>query len=51
MDPTSPAFIKRHGNGATLCIPTAYCSYTGDALDKKTPLLRSRQALAMPSRS
>ena len=43
--PTSPAFIKRHGNGATLCIPTAYCSYTGDALDKKTPLLRSRQAL------
>ena len=44
-DPTSPAFIKRHGNGATLCIPTAYCSYTGDALDKKTPLLRSRQAL------
>ena len=45
-DPTSPAFIKRHGNGATLCIPTAYCSYTGDALDKKTPLLRSRQALS-----
>ena len=44
-DPTSPAFIKRHGNGAPLCIPTAYCSYTGDALDKKTPLLRSRQAL------
>ena len=44
-DPTRPAFIKRHGNGATLCIPTAYCSYTGDALDKKTPLLRSRQAL------
>ena len=43
-DPTSPAFIKRHGIGATLCIPTAYCSYTGDALDKKTPLLRSRQA-------
>lgn len=45
-DPTSPAFIKRHGNGATLCIPTAYCSYTGEALDKKTPLLRSRQALS-----
>ena len=44
-DPTSPAFIKRHGNGATLCIPTAFCSYTGEALDKKTPLLRSIQAL------
>ncbi|MBQ6352878.1 MAG: glutamine synthetase III, partial [Lentisphaeria bacterium] len=45
-DPTSPAFIKRHGNGATLCIPTAFCSYTGEALDRKTPLLRSIQALA-----
>ncbi len=44
-DPTSPAFIKRNGNDATLCIPTAFCSYTGDALDKKTPLLRSMQAL------
>ncbi len=44
-DPTSPAFIKRHANGATLCIPTAFCSYTGEALDKKTPLLRSLQAL------
>ena len=44
-DPTSPAFIKRHGNGATLCIPTAFCSYTGEALDKKTPLLRSIPAL------
>lgn len=44
-DPTSPAFIKRHGNGATLCIPTIFCSYTGEALDKKTPLLRSIQAL------
>jgi len=44
-DPTSPAFIKRHANGATLCIPTAFCSYTGEALDKKTPLLRSIQAL------
>lgn len=44
-DPTSPAFIKRHGNGATLCIPTAFCSYNGEALDKKTPLLRSIQAL------
>ena len=44
-DPTSPAFIKRHQNGATLCIPTAFCSYTGEALDKKTPLMRSLQAL------
>lgn len=45
-DPTSPAFIKRHASGATLCIPTAFCSYTGEALDKKTPLLRSMQALS-----
>ena len=45
-DPTSPAFIKRHSNGATLCIPTAFCSFTGEALDKKTPLLRSIQALS-----
>ena len=45
-DATSPAFIKRHGNGATLCIPTAFCSYTGEALDKKTPLLRSMQAFS-----
>ena len=45
-DPTSPAFIKRHANGATLCIPTAFCSYTGDALDSKTPLLRSVQAVS-----
>jgi glutamine synthetase len=45
-DPTSPAFIKRHGNGATLCIPTAFCSYTGEALDKKTPLLRSMQVVS-----
>lgn len=44
-DPTSPAFIRRHANGATLCIPTAFCSYTGEALDKKTPLLRSIQCL------
>ncbi|MBR1746310.1 MAG: glutamine synthetase III [Fibrobacter sp.] len=49
-DPTSPAFIKRHGNGATLCIPTAFCSYTGEALDKKTPLLRSLQALSKSTR-
>jgi glutamine synthetase len=40
-DPTSYAFIKDH----TLCIPTAFCSYSGDALDKKTPLLRSMQAI------
>ncbi len=44
-DPTSPAFIKRSAAGATLCIPTAFCSYTGEALDKKTPLLRSIKAL------
>ena len=49
-DPTSPAFIKRHDNGATLCIPTAFCSYTGEALDKKTPLLRSIQALSSATR-
>ncbi len=41
-DPTSPAFIK----DGTLCIPTAFCSYTGEALDKKTPLLRSMEALS-----
>ena len=45
-DPTSPAFIKRHENGATLCIPTAFCAYTGAALDMKTPLLRSVQAVS-----
>ena len=45
-DPTSPAFIKRDENGSTLCIPTAFCSYTGEALDKKTPLLRSIQAIS-----
>ena len=45
-DPTSPAFIKRTDNGATLCIPTAFCSYKGQALDKKTPLLRSMNALS-----
>jgi glutamine synthetase len=44
-DPTSPAFIMRHSNGATLCIPTAFASWTGDALDEKTPLLRSIEAL------
>ena len=45
-DPTSPAFLKRHENGATLCIPTAFCSFTGDTLDMKTPLLRSIQAVS-----
>jgi glutamine synthetase len=44
-DPTSPAFILRHSNGATLCIPTAFASWTGEALDLKTPLLRSIEAL------
>jgi glutamine synthetase len=45
-DPTSPAFIKESANGATLCIPTAFYSYHGEALDKKTPLLRSIAALS-----
>ena len=45
-DPTSPAFIKRTAHTATLCIPTAFCSYTGEALDKKTPLLRSMAAVS-----
>lgn len=44
-DCTSPAFIKESPNANILCIPTAFCSYTGEALDKKTPLLRSMQAL------
>uniref|UniRef100_UPI0040576738 glutamine synthetase III family protein n=1 Tax=Acetatifactor sp. TaxID=1872090 RepID=UPI0040576738 len=44
-DITSPAFIKETSTGPTLCIPTAFCSYTGEALDKKTPLLRSMEAL------
>ncbi|TVQ59711.1 MAG: glutamine synthetase type III [Phycisphaerales bacterium] len=45
-DPTSPAFINRVGDGVTLCIPTAFVSYTGEALDKKTPLLRSMDAVS-----
>ncbi len=45
-DITSPAFLKESGCGVTLCIPTAFCSYTGEALDKKTPLLRSMEALS-----
>ena len=44
-DITSPAFIKEAATGPILCIPTAFCSYTGEALDKKTPLLRSMEAL------
>src|SRR5215475_6507515 len=45
-DPTSPAFIHEGPNGATLVIPTAFLSWTGEALDKKTPLLRSMEALS-----
>ena len=45
-DITSPAFIYDNGNTKTLCIPTAFCSYTGEALDKKTPLLRSMEAIS-----
>ena len=44
-DVTSPAYILENPNGCTLCIPTAFCSWTGEALDKKVPLLRSMQAL------
>ncbi len=45
-DCTSPAFLKEDQSGVTLCIPTAFCSYTGEALDKKTPLLRSMEAIS-----
>jgi len=45
-DCTSPAFVRHDAAGATLCIPTAFCSYTGEALDQKTPLLRSMQAIS-----
>lgn len=44
-DCTSPAFLREDALGVTLCIPTAFCSYTGEALDMKTPLLRSMEAL------
>jgi glutamine synthetase len=44
-DCTSPAFVRHDAAGATLCIPTAFCSYTGEALDQKTPLLRSMEAI------
>ena len=45
-DCTSPAFLKEDAAGVILCIPTAFCSYTGEALDKKTPLLRSMEAIS-----
>jgi glutamine synthetase len=45
-DATSPAFLNRHGNTVTLCIPTGFVSWTGEALDTKIPLLRSMEALA-----
>jgi len=45
-DCTSPAFLREEADVITLCIPTAFCSYTGEALDKKTPLLRSMEALS-----
>jgi glutamine synthetase len=45
-DPTSPAYILENPNGALLCIPTAFVSWTGEALDAKTPLLRSMDALS-----
>ncbi len=45
-DMTSPAFLKGSANGVVLCIPTAFYSYTGEALDKKTPLLRSMEAIS-----
>src|SRR3954467_4962610 len=45
-DPTSPAFILENPNGALLCIPTAFASWTGEALDNKIPLLRSMDALS-----
>lgn len=44
-DCTSPAFVRHDAAGATLCIPTAFCSYGGEALDQKTPLLRSMEAI------
>ena len=45
-DPTSPAFLRKEGERALLCIPTAFCGYNGEALDNKVPLLRSVDALA-----
>ena len=46
-DCTSPAFVRRDAAGAILCIPTAFCSYNGEALDQKTPLLRSMEAISI----
>ncbi len=48
-DPTSPAFLMRNPNGVTLCIPTAFTSWTGEALDHKIPLLRSLEAIGKAS--
>ena len=48
-DCTSPAWVRKDAAGATLCIPTAFCSYTGEALDQKTPLLRSMEAIGEQS--
>lgn len=45
-DCTSPAFLREDAGGVTLCIPTVFCSYTGEVLDKKTPLLRSMEAIS-----
>src|ERR1044071_812510 len=45
-DPTSPVFLNRSGSSVTLCIPTAFVSFNGEALDKKTPLLRSMEAIS-----
>ncbi|MGE4232214.1 MAG: glutamine synthetase III [Bacteriovoracia bacterium] len=50
-DPSSPIFIMESTNGKTLCIPSAFISYHGDALDEKTPLLRSMDALAMNAKA
>ena len=50
-DPTRPAFILENPNGALLCIPTAFASWTGEALDHKIPLLRSMDALSTRGRA
>jgi len=49
-DPTSPAYIIENANGTTLCIPTSFVSWTGEALDTKTPLLKSMQSLDKQAR-
>ncbi len=48
-DCTSPAYVRHDAAGGVLCIPTAFCSYTGEALDQKTPLLRSMEAINQQS--